>query len=119
MTHANISDLFQRELARRLTAYSAQVSAATPEQREAVRDIVNHRYLCIQTAAWMQDGGTRPAIVMHIEDVHTELREWMRELQRAATRENQYELARTIAMLTAWIEQTKPVTAAPAQTSLV
>jgi hypothetical protein len=114
-----ISDIFQRELATRLTAYSQQVSAATPAQREAVRELVNHRYLCLQTAAWIADGGTRPAIVKDIEDVHTEIREWMRELQRTATRENQHEIGRTIALLKEWVEQTKPITSVPAQMKVV
>jgi hypothetical protein len=114
-----ISDLFQSELDRRLSAYSHQVAAAAPEQREAVREVVNHRYLCIQTAAYIESGGKRPAIVKEIEDVHTELREWMRELQRTANRENQYEIARTIATLTEWIERTQPITAVPAQQKLI
>jgi hypothetical protein len=114
-----VAAILNDELTVRLVSYANTLKSADPEEYEAIRAELNHRYLCLQTALYIEQGGKEPAISKTIEEIHAELRRWMREIQRTATVNTQYQAGRTIALLSEWIEQTKTITAAPAQTSLL
>jgi hypothetical protein len=114
-----VASILNDELTVRLVAYANTLKAADPEEYEAIRAELNHRYLCLQTALYIEQGGKEPAISKTIDEIHAELRRWMREIQRTATVNTQHHIARTIAMVTEWIEQTKEITAAPAQQKLI
>ncbi len=114
-----ISQIFQAELSRRLVSYKEHLAVVPADESTALREQLNHRYLCLQMAASIEDKTTRPAITKSIEQVHAELRRWMIELQRDATVANYHEIGRTIALITEWMEKTKPITATPTQLSIV
>jgi len=114
-----ISDIFQAELTRRLVSYKEQLAYAKTEEFNDLRQQLNHRYICIQMAASIEDNTARPLVTKQIEDVHAELRRWMIEMQRDAVVSNYREIGRTIALITEWIEKTKPIQQLPTQLTIV
>lgn len=115
-----ITTLISDELTGRLQRYQRLIATATDSSREELRTELNHRYLCLQMAYYMA-GGTKqpPAIQKELDDVHDELRRWMRDIQRNSRKETMIVDGRCIALITELIEQTKPITALPEQTRLI
>lgn len=109
-----LSDILSAELTRRLTAYKQGITAGDIE-----RDTANHRYLCIQTALWIVDGGTPPAIRKTEEETRAEILRWSKEIQRNSTVKTMHQDGRVVALLQEFLEKTKPITAAPVQTRLI
>lgn len=109
-----LSDILAAELTRRLLAYKQLINAG-----EIERDTSNHRYLCIQTALWIVDGGTPPAIRKTEEETRAEVLRWSKEIQKNSTVKTMHSDGRVVALLQEFLEKTKPITAVPAQTRLI
>jgi len=109
-----LSDILSAELTRRLTAYKAMINTGEIAQSQA-----NHRYLCLQTALWIVDGGTPPAIRKTEEETRAEIQRWSKEIQRNSTVKTMHQDGRVVALLVEFLEKTKPITAIPAQTRLI
>lgn len=116
------TDIASAELTRRLTEYPQLVSAITdPSKQTAKREEVNHRYLCLQTAIWMDSNGKaqKPAIVKTEEEVRAELIRWQKDIQKDSTVETMLRDGREVAIIQAFLDATAPVVALPVQTSIV
>lgn len=107
-----ITDLLSAELTRLLLEYKR---LSITEEKE----VANHRYLCIQTAIWMAGGGRQPAITKPVEEVRAEITRWMKQIQRDSTVATMHQDGRVVAMLQEFLENTKPLTAQPVQTTLI
>lgn len=83
------------------------------------KDALNNRYLCLQTALWMAQGGKSPAIRMPEDQVRAVIRQWQKDIQRDSTVATMHHDGRVVAILQEFLDDTKPITAAPAQTKLV
>lgn len=83
------------------------------------KDTLNHRYLCLQTALWMQEGGTAPAIRKTVDEIRTVIRAWVRDIQRDTTVATMHHDGRVVALLDQFLNDTKPITSLPAQTRLI
>jgi len=107
------------ELTRCLKQYPG-IIARTPDQYQStVRDELNHRYLCIQTAAWIIDQNRpRPAVVKSDEEVRAALIRWQKDIQRDSTVNTIHQDGRTIAALQEVIDNLKPIIAQPEQKQL-
>lgn len=105
--------VIQAELTRRMTHYAALIARGDMD-----RETANFRYLCLQTAAWIA-GGDKPKTVTHDEETREEIQRWMREIQRNSTVETMHADGRVVALLTEFLEATKPGTSEPVQTRLI
>jgi phenylacetate-coenzyme A ligase PaaK-like adenylate-forming protein len=119
MTHT-ILTIISDELSHRLGQYKTLIATAAESGREELRAELNHRYLCLQMAYYMA-GGMRqpPAITKEQEAVHEELARWSREIQRNSTRETAIADGRRVAIITEFLEETKPIIAHQAQLNLL
>lgn len=110
--------IIEQELSQRLTEYKRVLANTPDEALETKREELNHRYLCLQTALWMNTGANKPAIVKDPEEARTELRRWMTEIQRNSTADTMRNDGRKIAIITDFLERTKPVIPAPTQLTI-
>lgn len=106
-------DIIQAELTHRLTHYAAQVDAGHMD-----RETANHRYLALQTAAWIA-GADKPKTVTSDEETRDEIRRWIREINRNATVETMHHDGRRVALLEKFLEDTRPITKQPEQARLL
>lgn len=107
-----IETVLSEEMSRCLSEYK---SLAEYDDKETL----NNRYLCLQTAMWMQHGGAAPAIRKPVDEIRTVIRDWVRDIQRRSTIATMHHDGRVVGLLNDFLEQTKPITAGPAQLKLV
>jgi hypothetical protein len=113
MTHT-FATIAAAELTRRLTHYATLVAQGNMDKATA-----NHRYLALQTALWMDSGGDPPKTLTTPEESREEIQRWIREINRNATVQSMHEDGRRVALLQQFLDNTKPITAAPAQLKLI
>lgn len=109
------SDIASVELTRRLSAYRSILAGTPQESIEEKRTELNHRYLCLQWAVFMDSGGIRPATNKELDEVHEELRRWMREIQRESTVQTMHADGKKIAIIQCFLDATRPVLPASVQ----
>jgi hypothetical protein len=107
-----ITDILSAELTRCLQQYKQLVA-------DDDKQTANHHYLCIQTALWMIQGGTAPAIRKTEQEVRADITRWMKDIQRNSTVRTMHADGRVVALLQEFLENTKPITPQPVQTSLI
>jgi len=107
-----LTQILSDEMTRCLREYKQLAEAADKET-------LNHRYLCLQTALWMEAGGTAPAIRKSDDEVRYIIRRWMTDIQRDSTVATMHHDGRVVALLSEFLDATKPVTAVPAQQRLI
>lgn len=110
------------ELTSRLSAYQTILqSTSDAAAREEKREQLNHRYICLQTAIWIDANGKgpKPAIIKSPEEVRSELIRWMKDIQKDSTVQTMHRDGRDIAIIQAFLAATAPVVAQPVQTSIV
>lgn len=104
------------ELTRCLKQYPGMIARAPRDLESQVREELNHRYLCIQTAAWIIDQNRpRPAVVKSDEEVRAALIRWQKDIQRDSTVKTLHHDGRIIAALQLVVDSLKPITALPEQ----
>lgn len=114
-----IQDIINAELTNRLKNYRSIIASGSPEEVAES----NRRYLCLQTALHIAGGTqTLPGGVitkMPMEEVRAELLRWMKEIQKNSTVKTMHHDGRVVALLSEFLESTKPAAPAPVQTTLL
>lgn len=111
--------LIDSELTRCLRDYPAIIARAPQDLESQVRHELNHRYLCLQTAAWIIDQKRlRPAVVKSDEDVRAALIRWQKDIQRDSTVKTMHQNGRMIAALQEVVDALNPITAQPEQKNM-
>lgn len=104
------------ELTRCLKEYPRIIEQTPDVYQSQVRAELNHRYLCLQTAAWIIDQKRpRPGVVKPDEEVSAALVRWQKDIQKNSTAKSMHADGRIIAALQLIVDALKPITAQPEQ----
>jgi hypothetical protein len=113
ITELTISDLLSSELTRRLSNYNKLL-----QEEHIDRDTANHRYLCLQTALWMDTGADEPAVKKTREAVLDEMRRWRKVIQADSTVDTMHVDGRKVQLINEFIETHRERQEPPEQTQL-